>query len=97
MRLYFTYIVANKSNTVIYVGVTNNLKRRMYEHIMKLADGFTARYNITKLVYYETHETPENAIKREKSIKNLVRRKKNTLICSKNPLWNDLYTEILSG
>ena len=67
-------MASNYTNSVLYVGMTNNLVRRMYEHKNKLADGFTAKYNVNRLLYYEIHETPENAIRREKAIKNLVRR-----------------------
>ncbi len=64
-RQYYIYIMTNKRNTVIYTGVTNDLKRRVYEHKEKLAEGFTKKYNITKLVYYEVFEDIENAILRE--------------------------------
>ena len=67
-RQYYTYIMTNKRNTVLYTGVTNNLKRRAYEHKEKLADGFMNKYNIIKLVYYEVFEDIENAILREKQI-----------------------------
>ena len=63
------YIITNKYNTVLYTGITNNLKRRIYEHKEKLVAGFTNKYNITKLVYYEVFKDPENAISREKQIK----------------------------
>ncbi len=66
---YYVYIMTNKYNTVLYTGVTNDLKRRVYEHREKLIDGFTKRYNATKLVYYEVYENVESAILREKQIK----------------------------
>ena len=90
MKTYFVYILSNKANTVLYVGVTGNLERRMYEHKNKLIDGFTKRYNVDKLVYFETTSDVDEAIKREKALKNLVRRKKEELINSINPEWVDL-------
>ena len=74
-KYFFTYILANPVNTVLYVGVTNNLKLRVYEHKQKLVEGFTARYNVIKLVYYEVFEDPQSAIKREKQLKAGSRRK----------------------
>jgi putative endonuclease len=79
---------------VLYTGITNNLKRRVYEHKEKLVAGFTRKYNITKLVYYEVFEDPENAILREKQIKAGSRQKKIQLIRSINRGWQDLYKEI---
>ena len=69
MNSYFVYILANKINTVLYVGVTNNLSKRIYEHKQKLVDGFTKRYNLCKLVYFEEFTNPEEAIQAEKKIK----------------------------
>ena len=89
-KMYYVYIITNKTKTVLYTGVTNNLERRMYEHKQKLVDGFTKRYNLTQLVYYETTTDVKSAIAREKQIKNLLRRKKEELINQMNPLWNDL-------
>ena len=87
--------MTNKNNTVLYTGVTNDLKRRVYEHRNKLMiDGFTKRYNITKLVYYEVFGDPENAILREKQIKAGSRKKKLDLIDSINAIWKDLYDDI---
>jgi putative endonuclease len=91
---YYVYIMTNSRNTVLYVGVTNDLIRRVYEHKEKLADGFTKRYNIVKLVYYEVLEDIENAILREKQIKAGSRRKKIQLINSMNKEWLDLYDEL---
>jgi putative endonuclease len=88
------YIMANKYNTVLYTGITNNLKRRIYEHKEKLVAGFTNKYNITKLVYYEVFDDPENAISREKQIKAGSRQKKIQLITSMNREWRDLYKRI---
>lgn len=86
--------MTNKINTVLYVGVTNNLVKRVYEHRNKLADGFTSKYNIDKLIYYEVFEDIEEAIKREKQIKGGSRKKKIKLIMSMNPEFHDLYSEI---
>lgn len=90
-RQYYTYMMTNKRNAVIYTGVTNDLKRRVYEHKEKLAEGFTKKYNITKLVYYEVFEDVENAISREKQIKGGSRLKKVELVNSVNREWRDLY------
>jgi putative endonuclease len=93
-KQYYIYILSNDSNTVLYTGVTNDLKRRVYVHKEKLADGFTKKYNINKLVYYEVCESIISAISREKQIKGLLRHKKHELIANQNPSWNDLYGEI---
>ena len=77
---YFVYILANKTNTVVYTGVTNNLDRRIFEHKNKLIEGFTKRYNVDKLVYYEVGGGIEGAIMREKQIKSWSRERKNALI-----------------
>jgi putative endonuclease len=86
--------MTNQHNTVLYTGVTSDLKKRVYEHKSKLVDGFTKRYNITNLVYFEIFDDPENAIKREKQIKGGSRKKKIDLIESKNRDWDDLYEKI---
>jgi putative endonuclease len=88
---YYVNIMTNKNNRVLYTGVTNDLKRRVYEHKEKFVPGFTEKYNVTKLVYYETLEDPENAILREKQIKAGSRQKKIDLIMGFNKEWNDLY------
>jgi putative endonuclease len=85
--------MTNKTNRVLYTGVTNDLKRRVYEHKEKLVEGFTKRYNVDKLVYYEVCEDIENAILREKQIKGWLRGKKIDLIESTNPEWRDLSLE----
>ncbi len=90
---YYVYIVTNKVNTVLYTGVTNDLTRRAYEHSGKFVNGFTSRYNATKLVYYELTGDVESAITREKQIKGLLRKKKVALIESMNPKWLDLSLE----
>ena len=88
--MYYVYILANWNNKVIYTGVTNDLKRRVYEHKNGLVDGFTKKYNVDKLVYYDNTTDVNSAITREKQIKGWTRQKKNTLIESVNPKWNDL-------
>ena len=91
--MYYTYILTNKSNTVVYTGVTGDLERRLFEHKNKLIDGFTARYNVTKLVYYTSSSNIDDAIAYEKVIKGWRREKKNQLIESVNPTWKDLSEE----
>ncbi len=87
--------MTNKVNTVLYVGVTSNLVKRVYQHKNKLADGFTSKYNIDKLVYYEIFEDIKEAIKREKQLKNWHREWKMNLIKQSNPQFNDLYQSLL--
>lgn len=87
--------MANKSNSVIYTGVTSDLIKRVYEHKNKLVEGFTKKYNVTKLVYFEVFEDIENAIAREKQIKAGSRDKKIELIIEANPDYNDLYDDIV--
>jgi len=91
---YFVYIITNKNDTVLYTGVTNNLHRRTYEHREKMVEGFTKKYNINKLVYYEVFDNIESAIIREKQIKSGSRMKKIDLINSLNKKWVDLYEEL---
>jgi len=86
--------MTNKNHTVLYTGVTNNLVRRLYEHKMKLVKGFTKKYNICKLLYYEVCDDSYNAIVREKQIKAGSRKKKEELINKMNPKWEDLSEEI---
>ena len=93
-RQYYIYIMTNKSNTVLYTGVTNDLKKRIYEHKEKLAKGFTTRYNVTKFVYYEVFDDIENAILREKQIKGGSRKREVELINSMNKEWRDLQEEL---
>lgn len=95
MKRYFVYILTNKINTVLYVGITNDLIRRIYEHKNELVKGFTKKYNVNKLVYFEEFSDPENAILREKQIKAGSRKKKLDLIMKNNPKFKDLYTDIL--
>src|SRR5437773_1605611 len=94
-KQFAVYILTNSHKTVLYTGVTNDLVRRVYEHKQRLHEGFTQKYNVTKLVYYELIEEPLEAIKREKQVKNLVRRKKTALINLTNPEWKDLYYDLL--
>jgi putative endonuclease len=89
-KQYYVYMMTNKNNTTLYTGVTNDLPRRVFEHKNKLAEGFTRKYNINKLVYYEIYEDIYEAITREKQIKGGSRAKKVQLIEEKNPSWNDL-------
>ncbi len=93
-KKYYVYIMTNPANTVLYTGVTNNLRRRAFEHKEKLADGFTKKYNIVKLVYYEVAENVESAIIREKKIKGSSRRRKMELIDNMNTSWCDLSEEL---
>ena len=92
--MYYVYILTNTQNTVLYTGVTNKLEKRIAEHKAKIySDSFTARYNIHKLVYFETTTDIESAIAREKQIKAGSRKKKLSLIETINPAWNDLSME----
>lgn len=89
-KQYFVYIITNKSRSVLYTGFTNNLQRRIYEHKNKLIEGFSSRYNLNQLVYYEIYPVKFNAIEREKQIKQYSRKRKEKLIESMNVNWNDL-------
>ena len=89
MMNYYVYILSNEART-LYIGITNNLERRMYEHKNKLIDGFTKKYNLTKLVYYETTTEIRDAIAREKQLKGWLRIKKIIVIEESNPGWDDL-------
>jgi len=91
----YVYILTNRTNKVLYVGVTSNLIRRVWEHKTKVNKCFTSRYNIIKLVYYETLNSIRGAIRREKQLKNLLRKKKVVLIEKNNPFWKDLYRDII--
>ena len=91
---YYIYIITNKRNSVLYTGVTNDLKKRIYEHKTKLIDGFARKYNVRKLVYYEVFSDIYNAIAREKQIKGGSRKRKIDLIDSVNSNWRDLYEEL---
>jgi putative endonuclease len=91
---YYVYILASKKDGAIYLGVTNNLVRRIYEHRIKAVRSFTSRYNITRLVWFEIYDDPISAISREKELKKWKRAWKVQLIEEKNPRWDDLYDEI---
>ena len=94
MSSFWVYILASCPGGTLYVGVTNNLVRRVYEHREGLAPGFTKKYGVKMLVYYEAHDTVLAAIQREKNIKHWSREWKIDLILSANPEWRDLYAEI---
>ena len=93
MNQYFVYILTNKSNKVLYIGVTSNLERRMFEHKNKVINGFTKKYNLKKLVYFEETSDVRSAIEREKQLKNLHRDWKIKLIDNFNPEWKNLSVE----
>ena len=89
-RRYYVYLLTNWSNKVMYVGLTNDLERRVYEHKHKLVEGFTQKYNVNKLVYFEETGDVNAALAREKEIKKWRREKKNNLVRAMNPEWEDL-------
>jgi len=91
VKTYFTYIVTNKKRGIPYTGMTNNLKVRAWQHKQNIVKGFTSRYNLDKLVWYEEYQWVQDAIAREKEIKGWSRKKKIELIESMNPEWKDLY------
>ncbi|MBQ4317510.1 MAG: GIY-YIG nuclease family protein [Clostridia bacterium] len=90
MIIYYVCILTTKNNKMLYIGVTNDLQRRLYEHKNKMLDGFSKKYNINKLVYYEEFHDIEEAIAREKQLKGWKRFKKNALIEIDNPSWEEL-------
>ena len=94
MKQGYIYIITNKVHTVLYIGVTSDIVKRIYQHKNKLIDGFSNKYNLDKLVYYECSECIESAIAREKQLKKKSRIYKEELISSVNPEWNDLYDSI---
>ena len=91
--MFYVYILTNKRGNVLYTGVTNDLSRRIYEHKHGSIDGFTKKYNVIKLVYFETCEYAVDAIAREKQVKGWSRKKKDELITAFNPVWKDLYRD----
>ena len=92
---YFVYLLASKPNGTLYTGVTNDLVRRVHEHKTQRCDGFTQRYGVHHLVWFETTDAIEAAIQREKQLKNWKRNWKIALIEKDNPFWRDLYSQIL--
>ncbi len=92
---YYVYILASKRNGTLYIGITSNLFKRIYEHKNNLVEGFTKKYNIHNLVYYEITEDVNNAISREKQLKRWKRNWKIELIEKNNPKWKDLYFELI--
>lgn len=96
-RTYYVYILASRIGGTLYIGVTNDLIRRVEEHKLKLVEGFTEKYGFVRLVYFEIFDDPENAIRREKRLKKWNRAWKIRLIEESNPNWEDLYPTIASG
>jgi putative endonuclease len=96
MKQFYVYIMASQRNGTLYTGVTSNLIQRVWQHREGLVDGFTKRYGVKKLVYFEIHETAERAITREKQIKKWDRAWKVEMIEKDNPQWKDLYEFIVS-
>jgi len=96
MKQFYVYILASKRNGTLYTGVTSDLARRVYEHKQDIAEGFSNKYKVHLLVWYEVHETSVSAIRREKQIKDWKRDWKLELIDKANPLWSDLY-DTLNG
>jgi putative endonuclease len=94
-RFYYVYILTNKDHNVLYIGVTNDIARRVWEHKDKQAESFTKRYNVNKLVYYELHHTIDTAITREKQLKAWNRAWKDDLVSTHNPKWDDLYNSLI--
>jgi putative endonuclease len=97
MKKYYVYVMANKRNGTIYVGVTSDLLKRVFQHKQNLVDGFTKKYNIHQLVYFEVSDDIQSAIAREKQLKNWKRLWKLKLIETINPEWEDLYDQIVSS
>lgn len=95
--MYYIYILTNFTDKVMYIGMTNNLMRRIYEHKHSCIDGFTKKYHVHKLVYYEVYKTPLEAIKREKQLKTWSRNKKDALVKNTNPAFRDLANELFPG
>jgi putative endonuclease len=94
-KQFLVYIITNRYDTVLYTGVTSNLSRRIYEHREKRVEGFTKKYNVYKLVYYEACGSAIGAIEREKQIKKMSRARKKKLVSDMNPEWKDLYEELI--
>jgi len=94
-KAYYVYLMTNWNNKVMYIGITNNLERRIFEHKQKVGKGFTEKYNINKLVYYEQTSDIIEALNRENEIKKWRREKKNKLVVKTNPIWRDLSEDFL--
>ena len=94
MKNYYVYILTNSNNRTLYIGVTNNLTKRFYEHSNKVVQSFTQKYNLNKLVYFESTSNIDEAIEREKTLKKWSRKKKDKLIELQNPLWLDLSNDL---
>ena len=97
MKMYFVYIMANQKNGTLYIGVTGDLLKRVYEHKHNMVKGFTKQYSLHRLVYYEATESIHSAIEREKQLKKWNRQWKIRLIEKMNPRWQDLYNELTKG
>ncbi len=95
MKLYYIYILASKRNGTLYIGITNDIVKRIWEHKEKLVQGFTKKYDVDILVYFEQFTDVKDALKREKALKKWNRRWKLELIEEKNPNWNDLYNDLI--
>ena len=93
-KQYYVYILTNHTNVAVYTGMTSDLKKRVYQHREKMVEGFTKRYDIDKLVYFEVFDDVRSAIHREKQIKDTSRARKNSLVDRTNPAWRDLYEEL---
>jgi putative endonuclease len=92
---YYVYILANKKNGTLYIGITSNIVKRVWEHKNKLVNGFTKRYDVKNLVYYEQYDDPQNVIRREKRLKRYNRNWKLDLIEKHNPEWKDLHNDLI--
>ena len=97
MKPMYVYILTNKNNTTFYVGVTNDLIRRVWEHKNNVLKGFTSQYNLHKLVYFEVYNDELTAIQREKDLKKFYKKVKRKMITEQNPQWNDLYDELVAS
>ena len=95
MKTMYVYVMSNKTNTTLYIGVTSDLIKRVWQHKNHITKGFTSKYNVNKLVYFEVFQDELSAIKREKVLKNWHRKWKEELIQEKNPEWSDLYNTII--
>ena len=95
MKEYYVYILTNRNRTVLYIGITHDLKRRLHEHENHLLEGFSDKYNVTNLVYFETYHCPKEAIAREKQLKGWTRARKEELINRMNPKWQFLNRDVL--